>query len=103
MEKGRIKHMAIFSLKHTIDSAETEKFLKDGEQILTSIPVVENFEVLRQISSKTNFDFGFSMEFKNQSDYDTYNEHPSHKAFVEDRWNTEVEKFQEIDFISLNK
>jgi hypothetical protein len=100
MEKGRIRHMAVFTLKHTVESPETEKFLDDGKQILSAIEVVENFEVVRQVSPKTDFDFGFSMEFQNQEAYDTYNEHPDHQSFVEQRWKKEVEKFQEIDFVT---
>jgi hypothetical protein len=99
MVSDRIRHIAIFTLKYPVDSTEAENFLTDGAHILSAIPVVENFEVLRQVSSKTDFDFGFSMEFTNQEAYDTYNIHPNHKAFVEERWKKEVERFQEIDFM----
>ncbi len=95
--------MAVFSLKYSPTAEETKAFLKDGERILTGIPGVEHFEVLRQISMKTDFDFGFSMELNCQEAYNSYNEHPSHQAFVEERWKTEVEKFQELDFIQVNR
>lgn len=98
MDQGRIRHMAVFTLKSPQDSTETKQFLSDGKQILSSIPVVQHFEVLTQISSKCDYDFGFSMEFENQEAYDTYNAHPDHLAFVENRWKKEVERFQEIDF-----
>jgi len=101
MEKGKIRHMAIFSLIHPNNSVEAERFLKDGEEILSAIPVVEKFEVVRQVSPKSNFDYGFSMEFENQAAYDTYNAHPAHQDFVEKRWKVEVKSFQEIDFTSL--
>jgi hypothetical protein len=99
MNNGTIRHMAIFTLKYAADDARTEAFLKDGETILTSIPVVKNFEVLRQVSSKCEYDFGFCMEFDDQAAYDTYNVHPIHQAFVKERWETELLKFQEIDFV----
>ncbi|MNO24655.1 Stress responsive A/B Barrel Domain protein [compost metagenome] len=101
MQMGTIRHMAIFTLKHTEGSAEIEHFLNDGEKILSSIPVVKNFEVLRQVSAKCNFDYGFSMEFQNQEAYDAYNAHPEHQRFVRERWETEVAGFQEIDFMHL--
>ena len=101
MEKGRVRHMAVFTLKHKEDSPETEKFLIDGERILSTIPGVEKFEVLRQVSIKYDLQFGFSMEFKNQDAYDQYNDHPAHQAFVQQRWEKEVERFQEIDFIGV--
>ncbi|WP_078551224.1 Dabb family protein [Bacillus alkalicellulosilyticus] len=103
MENGVIKHMAFFTLKHPLESKETKTFLKDGLDILSAIPVVRNFEVLKQVSAKTDFDFGFSMEFNNEEDYQTYNEHPDHQAFVEKRWKVEVNSFQEIDYILLDK
>ena len=100
MTNGTIRHMAIFTLKHPLDAPETAKFLEDGRRILTGIPVVRNFEVLRQTSPKTDFDFGFSIEFASQEDYTAYNEHPDHAAFVEERWKKEVARFQEIDFVN---
>lgn len=99
MNNGTIRHMAIFTLKHPVNSEETAAFLKAGEDILSAIPVVRNFEVLRQVSAKCEYDFGFSMEFDNQEAYEAYNNHPSHQAFVRERWDTEVAGFQEIDFV----
>jgi hypothetical protein len=99
MGNGTIRHMAVFTLKHSKDAPETARFLEDGYRILTGIPVVKNFEVLRQINPKTDFDFGFCMEFDSQDDYTAYNEHPDHVAFVQERWLKEVARFQEIDFV----
>jgi hypothetical protein len=101
MTSNRIRHIVIFNLKYAPGDPEIEKFLKDGERILTSIPVVEKFEVMRQVSAKNEYNFGFSMEFTDLVAYDTYNQHPSHVGFVNDRWIPEVIKFQEIDFKEL--
>jgi hypothetical protein len=38
------------------------------------------------------------MVFANQADYTTYNNHPDHVAFVQNRWLKEVSDFLEIDF-----
>jgi len=97
MGTNKIKHMVIFNLKHTEGSIEAEQFLSDGQRLLSSIPVVNNFEVFRQVSVKNDYDYGFSMEFASQADYDTYNEHPVHSDFVENRWMVEVTRFLEID------
>ena len=96
-----IQHMVIFCLKHAKGSAEEAAFLEDGKSILTSIPVVNNFKVSTQVSPKNDYDYGFSMEFANQTDYDAYNAHPLHSAFVEERWLTEVERFLEIDYVPV--
>lgn len=97
---GHIQHGVIFSLKVAADSPEAAKFLEDGRKTLTEIPVVNNFQAFRQVSPKNEYDFGFTMVFETEEDYQTYNNHPNHVAFVEDRWMKEVEKFLEIDFLS---
>ena len=94
----RIIHSVIFSLKHPQGSEFERIFLDDGRRILTSIPVVNDFRVFRQTSPKNDLDFGFSMVFNSQADYETYNDHPAHVAFVNERWLVEVEKFLEIDY-----
>lgn len=98
MTEKRIRHSVIFCLKHEIHAPETEQFLSDGKSILSSIPVVENFEVLKQVSPKNEYHFGFSMEFSNKAAYDAYNAHPAHVDFVKNRWETEVTRFLEIDY-----
>ncbi|WP_168121534.1 Dabb family protein [Paenibacillus sp. HB172176] len=100
LEKNKdwILHSVIFSLKHERGSERERQFLEDGERILSSIESVSEFQVLRQVSVKNEYDFGFSMEFANQADYEAYNTHPLHVSFVKERWETEVERFLEIDY-----
>ena len=98
LKSGEIQHMVIFDLKHEKGSALAEKFLKDGEQILSHLPVVQNFQVFNQVSPKNDYTYGFSMVFAGRKEYDTYNNHPNHLAFVESRWKSEVTRFLEIDF-----
>ncbi len=38
------------------------------------------------------------MEFATRADYETYNQHPVHVGFVEERWKKEVASFLEIDY-----
>jgi len=98
LKEGEIQHMVIFKLPYPLGSDKAEKFLKDGTRILTGIPVVKEFQAFKQVSPKNDFQYGFSMVFSNQANYTTYNEHPDHVAFVEDRWKKEVTDFLEIDF-----
>ena len=95
---AQIKHMVIFNLVYGKESPEAIQFLTDGQALLTSIPVVKEFEVLRQVSPKNDYDFGFSMVFDNPGDYEAYNNHPVHQSFVAERWMKEVSRFLEIDF-----
>jgi hypothetical protein len=94
----QIQHGVIFSLKHEKGSAAAKRFLEDGRRILTGIPVVQDFQVFSQVSPKNEYDYGFTMVFDSMEDYQTYNDHPDHVSFVEERWMKEVDKFLEIDF-----
>ncbi|PXA98940.1 stress responsive alpha-beta barrel domain-containing protein [Nostoc sp. 3335mG] len=95
-----IRHTVAFRLKHAPGSAEETAFLEDA-LVLERIPGVQKFERRRQVSPKADFSYGFSMEFAGKAEYEAYNDHPDHVAFVRDRWIPEVEGFQEIDYVAL--
>ena len=95
-----IRHTVVFSLKHAKGSAEEQKFLEDA-LVLDTIPGVEKFERLKQVSAKNIYAFGFSMEFADQAAYDGYNVHPLHVSFVKERWMVEVADFMEIDYVAI--
>ncbi len=92
-----IRHTVVFKLKHAAGSQLELDFLRAARKIV-EIPVVKNFECLRQISKKNNYDFGLSMEFISLEDYEIYNAHPDHVHFVQSRWIPEVTDFMEIDY-----
>lgn len=96
---SRITHMVTFTLYAGKDTSEAETFLKESKEALAAIPGVENFQVLRQVSAKNEFDYSFSMVFADQAAYDAYNDHPVHRQYVAERWEKEVSRFQEIDLI----
>jgi hypothetical protein len=97
-----IRHTVVFRLKHSPGSPEEASFLEATTK-LADIPTVKKFECLRQISQKNNYQFGLSMEFDDQPDYQRYNEHPDHVAFVKGRWTNEVTDFMEIDYQPLKQ
>ena len=39
-----------------------------------------------------------SIEFAGRAAYDSYNEHPDHVRFVQERWIPEVADFLEVDY-----
>ena len=92
-----IQHSVIFNLKHIPDSPEELVFFEAAQKLAT-IPGVEQFNCLRQVSPKNRFTFGLSMIFANQAFYDHYNQHPLHQTFIEQYWKKEVSEFMEIDF-----
>ena len=95
-----IRHTVAFRLKHPRGSEAETSFLAAGSKLAT-IPGVERFEQLRQVSAKNDYHFGYSMEFADQAAYQVYNDHPVHVAYVRDRWIPEVEAFLEIDYKPL--
>lgn len=95
-----IRHTVVFVLKHAHGSLQEKAFLRDAK-VLAEIPGVEKFEQLRQVSPKNDYEFGFSMEFRDQAAYDAYNAHPKHVKFVKERWEREVERFLEIDYVAV--
>lgn len=97
-----IVHSVFFRLKHPAGSAAEKAFFEAAE-VLAEIHTVRNLRVLRETSPKNDFDFGFSMEFASQADYDFYNQHPDHQKFVQDIWLKEVADFQEIDYLVNNQ
>lgn len=101
LQKGEVLHTVLFDLKHALDSTAANRFLSDGYAILSKLPGVHDFQAFRQCSPKNDFQYGFYMRFATQAAYDTYSAHPEHNRFVEERWATEVTRFQESDFQTL--
>jgi len=97
MEAGHIRHTVAFTLVHAEGSAGERDFLDAAERLAT-VPGVEDFELLAEISPKNGYRFGISMEFADRSAYERYNEHPDHVAFVQERWLSEVSEFLELDY-----
>jgi hypothetical protein len=98
LDYAEIRHMVIFCLKHEKGSDEEKSFFSEADQKLGCIPGVQEFRIFRQISTKNDYDYGFTMKFSNHQSYDSYNKHPNHVAFVENHWKKEVTRFMEIDF-----
>lgn len=97
MVANRIRHTVAFTLVHDDGSADERDFLQAAEHLAT-IPGVEAFELLAEVSPKNGYRFGISMEFADRSAYDRYNEHPDHIRFVQQRWLAEVSDFLELDY-----
>ncbi len=97
MVANRVRHTVAFTLVHADGSAEERDFLEAAEHLAT-IPGVEAFELLAEVSPKNGYRFGISMEFADRSAYDRYNEHPDHIRFVQQRWLPEVTEFLELDY-----
>lgn len=93
-----IEHTVTFRLKHAPGSPEEKDFLEAVGK-LVAIPGVRDFAIRRQVSPKWDHTFGITMRFETQEEYDAYNTHPDHVAFVQERWIPEVADFQEADFV----
>lgn len=96
-----IIHSVIFKLKYAKGSVQEKVFLEAANQ-LAAITGVNNLQSYRQTNRKNKFDYGLSMEFETSLAYKSYNEHPSHRAFIQDYWIDGVEEFLEIDYEPLS-
>src|SRR5215475_9118845 len=97
---GRIRHSVVFRLKHEEGSDAESDFLR-ANSALVSIPGVEAFELMREVSPKNDYRFSLVMEFENRAAYDAYSAHPDHVSFVTERWDNEVTDFLELDSEAL--
>jgi stress responsive alpha/beta barrel protein len=97
MVANRVRHTVTFTLVHEEGSVEERDFLLAAEH-LASIPGVEAFELLAEVSPKNGYRYGISMEFADRSAYERYNEHADHVRFVQERWLSEVSEFLELDY-----
>lgn len=97
-----IQHTVAFKLHAANGSPEEATFIGELRR-LSAIPGVIDFKLHRQIGKKNDFNFGATMFFANDSDYQQYNDHPDHVAFVNNIWLPQVADFLEIDYIELSQ
>ncbi|WP_075590516.1 Dabb family protein [Labilibacter marinus] len=101
LKSGEVQHMVIFNLPYAPHSADVKQFLSKSEKILAAIPGVKDFQIVLQTSKKNKFEYGFSMLFSGHDNYDAYNNHPAHLAYVRDMWIPIVTEFLEIDYETM--
>lgn len=90
-----IQHTVAFRLG---EGADVNAFWT-GVATLEAIDGVLDFQTLRQVGQKNDFTHALSMFFETQDDYDAYNTHPMHVAFVEELWIPNVAEFIELDYV----
>jgi hypothetical protein len=95
-----IRHTVTFTFKPALDEQSIASFFTAAKQ-LANISGVQNFECLKQVSTKNNFQYGLSMEFETPDLYSYYNNHPDHVSFVQQHWVPNVQDFLEIDYEPL--
>lgn len=91
-------HSVFFTLKHAPQTEAEKDFLSSSNAILSAIPGVSDFQVVKQKSGKCDFTWGFVMRFRDREAHMAYNDHPEHQAYVKEIWLTNVMDFQEIDY-----
>ena len=100
LRDSRIRHLVVFTLRHEEGSPGAEAFLA-ALRSLATIDGVEDFEVVRQVGLKNDYQFAVTMDFASRAAYNAYNGHPIHVAFVSERWDADVTDFMEIDLAGL--
>jgi len=95
-----IRHTVTFKFKTTVNPAAVKDFFIAAKKLAT-INGVQNFECLKQVSTKNIFEYGLSMEFADNELYQQYNNNPYHVSFVQQYWLNAVEDFLEIDYMVI--
>lgn len=98
-----IQHTVSFALIHPAGSAEEDAFLDRATRVLTAIDGVQDFTINRQVSTKSDHHWQFSMRFESPAAYEAYDTHPAHQDFVASYWLPEVARFQELDFAPFSR
>lgn len=94
-----IRHTVFFELRHAPGSSDEAEFFARAA-VLAEIPDVHHFRRVEEISSKNPYRHGLLMTFESPAAYARYDEHPTHREFVEKFWLPNVTRFIEIDFIA---
>lgn len=90
-----IQHTVAFRLGENAN----ESAFWEGVATLKTIAGVHNFQILRQVGLKSDYTNALSMYFESQGDYDSYDAHPTHVAFVQNLWIPSVADFIELDYV----
>lgn len=93
-----IQHTVAFQLEPNLNEDDIRAFFR-AARALSEIAGVKEFEVLKQVGKKNSFAYALSMYFESQHEYDAYNSHPQHVAFVENFWLKHVSDFIELDYV----
>ncbi|RXK48298.1 Dabb family protein [Aquirufa rosea] len=96
-----IYHSVFLTFKPDLSGFQQDHFFAEAMK-LAQIPGVQEFECLREISPKNNFQYGLIMQFENKDIYQAYTNHPLHVWFVENVWIPSVADFQEIDYLKMS-
>ena len=98
MDAERIRHTVVFTLAHPAGSQAERDFLEAAGRLAT-IPGVEAFELLAEISPKNDYRFGISMEFAERCRVRAATTiTPPTSPSSSERWQSEVADFLEIDY-----
>lgn len=79
-----LKHIVLLKFKDNISEQEKTNLLDDLGKLKNKIAEIKSFSYGKNNSPENlnmGYDYGFIMEFNNQSDRDVYLYHPEHEAF----------------------
>ena len=93
-----LTHTVQFKFKAGLSDREKADFM-EVLHALSSIPGVSDFGIFQQVSTGNSFEYLATMRFRSREEYQTYNDHPQHAAFIKDQWIPKVEAFLEGDYL----
>lgn len=77
-------HIATVTFNESADEARIAAFQQSMERMLGGIPQVRSYWHGPNVGDRsTHADYGVVVEFADVNDFETYRQHPAHKAFIE--------------------
>lgn len=97
-------HHVFFWLKEP-DNQEAHQKIREGMQLLTTIEEIKHYQMGVAAATdrpviENTYSYSFTMVFNNKADQDIYQDHPTHKKFV-DEYSQLWEKVLVFDTVSL--
>ncbi|MHC4768800.1 MAG: Dabb family protein [Planctomycetota bacterium] len=97
---ARINHVAFFELNDPKDAGE---LIRDCNSMLTTVPGIVSSYAGTQLDTtregvQSDYHVGFYVGFMNESDYQTYLDHPAHLEIVK-KWRPRLRRLRVYDVI----
>ncbi|MAG29503.1 MAG: stress protein [Deltaproteobacteria bacterium] len=94
-----IRHVALFRLKDDAPQGARHSLEEGLAAIAQTIPQIAAYSYGADLGMRDgNFDFGVVADFENAEAFQSYVEHPDHRAFVEQRLSPVVDERVSIQF-----
>jgi Stress responsive A/B Barrel Domain len=81
---GMFRHVVMFKWEASVDSAQVAATRAGFDALPATIAEIKSYVHGHDVGlAPTNFDYVLVADFDSQTDFETYRDHPDHRAFIE--------------------